>query len=225
MQFNSPVTELTTAGTDAMLGLVCIFLILMLHNFRTHHPLKVRLWSWVFGLLAAASFLGAIAHGLDFSSTMRNFLWQPLYLALGIDVALFVAGGVLDWRGERVARRLIVGAIAIGIAFYSFTILLDGAFLIFIVYEGVAMAAALAIYLALAVRQRLPGASIVAAAIGLNIVAAALQSSTLSLTVNWTFDHNGIFHLVQIFALLTLGYGLQRSLSGSVQNKPEIRNS
>jgi hypothetical protein len=216
MQFNSPVTELTTAGTDAVLGFVCIFLTLMLHNFRTHHLLKVRLWSWVFGLLAAASFLGAIAHGLDLSSTMRNFLWQPLYLALGIDVALFVAGGVLDWLGERVARRLIVGAVAIGMVFYSLTILLDGAFFIFIVYEGVAMAAALAIYMTLAVRRRLPGAAIVAAAIGLNIVAAALQSSALSFTVIWTFDHNGIFHLVQIFALLTLGYGLRRSLSALV---------
>ena len=146
MQFNSPATELTTAATDAVLGFVCILLISGLHKLRAHHPWKVCLWSWVFGLLAATSFLGAIAHGLDLSPALRNFLWQPLYLALGIDVALFVVGGILDWRGETAARRLVVGAIAVGAAFYFLTRVLDGAFWIFIAYEGAAMMAAMAIY-------------------------------------------------------------------------------
>ena len=210
MQFNSPITELTTAGTDAVLGFVCVFLITRLNNFWSRHPWKVRLWSWVFGLLAGASFLGAIAHGLDLSPALRSFLWQPLYLALGIDVALFVLGGILDWRGEKAARRLVVAAVSTGVVFYSFTKILDGAFIIFVIYEGVAMAAAIAIYTVVAVRQRMPGAPIIAVAIGLNIVAAALQTSAIHFTVVWPIDHNGIFHLVQIGALLTLGYGFRR---------------
>jgi hypothetical protein len=169
----------------------------------------------VFGLLTAASFLGAMAHGLDLSPTLRNLLWQPLYLALGIDVSLFVLGGVFDWRGERAARRLLVGAIAAGVVFYCLTRVLDGAFLVFVAYEGVAMVAAMAIYVAVAVRRRLPGAWIIAVAIGLNIAAAALQASTIRFTAIWPFDHNGIFHLAQIVALLPLGYGLHASLSGS----------
>ena len=72
------------------------------------------------------------------------------------------------------------------------------------------MAAAIAIYTVVAVRQRMPGAPIIAVAIGLNIVAAALQTSAIHFTVVWPFDHNGIFHLVQIGALLTLGYGFRR---------------
>jgi hypothetical protein len=210
MQFNSPITELTTAVTDAALGCVCVFLISRLNNFWSHNPWKVRLWSWVFGLLAGASFLGAIAHGLDLSPALRSFLWQPLYLALGIDVSLFVLGGILDWRGEKAARRLVVAAVAVGAVFYILTNVLDGAFLIFVIYEGVAMAAAIVIYTVVAVRQRMLGALIIAVAIGLNIVAAALQASAIHFTVVWPFDHNGIFHLVQIAALLTLGYGFRR---------------
>jgi hypothetical protein len=213
MQFNSPITELTTAGTDAALGFVCVFLITRLNNFWTRHPWKARLWSWVFGLLAVASFLGAIAHGLDLSLALRGFLWQPLYFALGIVVSLFVLGGILDWRGEKAARRLVIAAVAVGSVFYFLTKVLDGAFLIFVIYEGVAMAAAIAIYTVVAVRQRMPGALIIAAAIGLNIVAAALQTSAMHFTVVWPFDHNGIFHLVQITALLLLGYGFRRQNS------------
>jgi hypothetical protein len=216
VEFNKLTTELTTAATDVVLGLVCLFLIWELYALRNRHPWKVRLWSFVFGLLAAASFLGAVAHGFDLSPAVRNFLWQPLYLALGIDVALFVVGGVLDSRNETTARRLLIGAIAIGVVFYFMTIVLDGAFFIFVVYEGVAMAATMVMYIILGIRQRLPGASIMAVATGLNIVAAMLQSSTLSFTLIWTFDHNGIFHLAQIIAVVILGCGLRKSLSLAV---------
>jgi hypothetical protein len=77
MQFNNPATELTTAGTDALLALVCVCLIAGHSGFRAHLRWKTRLWSWVLGLLALASFLGANAHGFDLSPAMRNFLWQP----------------------------------------------------------------------------------------------------------------------------------------------------
>ena len=214
MQWNSPITELTTAGTDAVLGLVCLFLIAGMKGFRARHPWKVGLWSWIFGLLAAASFLGTITHGLDLSPALRKLLWQPLYLALGIDVSLFVLCGILDWRGERAVRRLLPGAIATGIVFYALTVTLGGSFLVFVLYEAMAMITAMAIYVAIAVRQRMPGASTIAVGIGLSIVAAALQASTIRFTLVWTFDHNSVFHLVQIAALLVLGSGLRRSLSG-----------
>jgi hypothetical protein len=208
LQFNSPVTELTTAATDALLVFLCLLLITWIRKFRGLHPWKAGLWSWVFGLLAVSSLLGTIAHGFILSPELRNILWQPLYLALGIDVVLFVLGGVADWSGEKTARRLLPGAIVIGILFYSLTRILEGNFLVFVVYEGAAMA----IYATLAVRQRLPGAATIAAGIGLTLIAAATQASSLGFTFIWPFDHNGLFHLVQMPALLTIGCGLRTML-------------
>ncbi len=217
MRFNSPVTELTTAGTDALLALVCVCLIVGISRFRARHRSKTQLWSWVFGLLALASSLGAIAHGLDLSPGLRSILWQPLYMALGIDVALFVLGGVYDWRGEAAARRLCVAIVTAGILFYCSTLVTSGAFILFIAYEGVAMAIAMSIYVALAIRNRFPGAAIMAAAIALNIAAAVVQAGTITITLVLPLDHNGVFHLVQIVALLVLGHGLHVNMS--CQNK------
>jgi hypothetical protein len=213
MQINSPATELTTAATDALLALVCVCLIAGISTFRAQHRWKTRLWSWVLGLLALASFLGAIAHGFDLSPGLRNLLWQPLYLALGIDVVLFVLGGVYDWLGEGVARRMFPGVVLIGGLFYCVTLMMSGAFVVLVAYEGAAMAAAMAIYMMLAARIRLPGAVTIAVAIVLNILAAALQASAVRITVVWPFDHNGVFHLVQMAALLVLGHGLRASMS------------
>ncbi len=130
MQINSPATELTTAATDALLALVCVCPIAGISRFRAQHRWKTRLWSWVLGLLALAPSLGAIAHGLDLSPGLRNLLWQPLYLALGIDVALFVLGGVYDWLGEEVARRLFPGVVLIRGLFYCVTLMMSGAFVV-----------------------------------------------------------------------------------------------
>jgi len=47
-------------------------------------------------------------------------------------------------------------------------------------------------------------------------VAAAIQATqAASFTFIWPFDHNGVFHLVQMVALVVLCAGLQSSLVSS----------
>ena len=40
----------------------------------------------------------------------------------------------------------------------------------------------------------------------------AVQASSLSLDLLWSFDHNGLFHLMQMLGLALLVTGLRRSL-------------
>jgi len=104
--------------------------------------------------------------------------------------------------------------------FFLLTQLIRGSFLVFVIYEAVAMLLALSIYAYLAVRHRRDGAALMAVAIVLNIVAAAIQASgSVSLTVIWPFDHNGVFHLVQMVAVVVLVLGLRRALA-TVGGKP-----
>ena len=212
MQLNSPVTELTTAATDLILGVVSIVVLFQLLRMREHDEWKVKLWSSVFGLLALVSFLGSVAHGFQMSDSTRYWLWQPLYTSLGIMVALFVVGAINDWRGKTLSRRLLIPAVVLGVGFYALTVVLGGEFLVFVVYEGAAMLAALVIYIRLSIKKQMPGSGMVAGAIGLNIAAAAVQASSLSVTVILPLDHNGLFHMVQIAAIVMLGRGLRTSL-------------
>jgi hypothetical protein len=212
MQLTSSATELTTAATDAAVGLLCLAVLLRLVAIPVNATWKRALWCCVFGLLGLASFLGAVVHGLELSESVRALLWRPLYLSLGLAVALFLIGGIHDWRGETAARALLPWAIGIGVSFFALTQLLAGAFLIFVVYEATAMVATLAMYLILSTTGRLAGARMITVGIGLSIVAAAVQASALSLRLIVPFDHNGLFHLVQLMATAALANGLLRGL-------------
>jgi len=212
MPLNPSATELTTAGTDLVLGLLCFAIVWRLAAMPARAAWKQALWCWVFGLLGLGSVLGAVAHGLDLSDAVRTALWWPLYVSLGLTVALFVVAGVGDWRGARAAKALLPWAIAIGVGFFALTELLGGAFRIFIVYEAAAMAATLAIYVALSVTGRVAGARTIALGIGLSLVAAGVQASALGVRLIVPFDHNGLFHLVQMAATVVLAVGVGRGL-------------
>jgi hypothetical protein len=55
-----------------------------------------------------------------------------------------------------------------------------------------------------------------AAGVFLSIVAAAIQAKqSTSIRVIWEFDHNGIFHLVQMAGLVLLLAGLRAGLPPS----------
>jgi hypothetical protein len=212
MQFNPSETELTTAATDAALGLLCFAVLLRLAVIRVNTTWKRALWCWVFGLLGLASVLGAVVHGLKLSESVRAVLWQPLYLSLSLSVALVLIGGIYDWRGEVAARILLPWAVAIGASFFALTRLLGGAFLIFVVYEATLMVATLAMYVFLSTTGRLAGAGMITVGIGLSIVAAAVQATAFSVRLIVPFDHNGLFHLVQLTAIAALANGLRRGL-------------
>jgi hypothetical protein len=140
-------------------------------------------------------------------------LWRPLNLILGLTVALFAAGAVTDLLGERAARRALPGLILSALGFYAISQRIQRGFLAFIVYEAVAMLFALGAYARLAQAGRLTGSQQMAAGVLLSILAAAIQASSAKLTIfGVPFDHNGLFHIVQIAGLPLLAAGLRAAL-------------
>jgi hypothetical protein len=213
MGFVDSPTEQTTASTDALLALVALAGALYLSRLGVSDAFKARIWSWAFGLLALASALGAVAHGYRMSAQLNSLLWKPINLALGLTVATFVVGVAYDLWGPAVARRVLPVMVGVGIAFFGLTAILPGTFTVFIVYEAAAMVFALAVYVLLAARRQLAGAAVMAAGVGITLIAAAVQASgAVSATVIWEFDHNGVFHLIQVVAVIVLVAGLRMSL-------------
>lgn len=210
-------TERTTAATDAiltLLALACVFHLLQIGHQRDSW--KVGLWAWTFGLLALAAALGAVAHGFKMSPAANLRFWQPLNLALGLVVALFVVGVVDDVWGLGVAQTVLPVMLGIGVAFFGITLVFPGIFLVFILYEAAAMLFALGAYGWLAVTGRLPGAGWMAAGVLVTLIAAAVQAlwdgKTRPVTFIWQFDQNGLYHLIQMVGIALLLVGLRIGL-------------
>ena len=202
--------EQTTAVTDIILSLVAFGGVLLLQWFPvTAGGLwRIHIWSTAIGLMGLAAALGAAAHGLLLKSIIHNRIWRVLNLALALAVSLFVAGVINDLFSYELARKALPFMLVAGLGFYLTTLIFPGIFFLFIVYEGLALFFSLGAYLFLSATGE-PGAGFMASGVLLSIVAAGLQArKSILIKLIWKFDHNGIYHIVQIFGLLFLIAGL-----------------
>jgi hypothetical protein len=207
-------TELTTAATDLLLALLCFLLSQRLGGLPAVAVWKRGVWTGMLALLSFASLLGAVVHGIELRTTVRKGLWKPLYLSLGLSIALLLVGATYDGWGESAARLVLPWALLSGVLFFAMTELLGGSFLLFIAYEGIVAFVALAVYVRLASSGGLPGAAAIVLGIALSIVATAVQASRASLRILVKFDHNGLFHLLQMVGIAVLVEGVRASLLG-----------
>lgn len=209
MQLSDSPTERSTAATDLLLSLTALFGLFYLHSSQPGGSWRLQLWSWPLGLIAASAGLGALYHGLILPGRPRKLLWHALTFLLGMALAMFGAGLTLDAFGFEAGRRSLPLWLAAGAVIFLVSRRFNGLFLVFIVFEGVVLAAALVGYTALAAVGALNGAGWVAAGVLLSGIAAALQAfKRVRFKWIWEFDHNGIFHLVQTAGLVLLCKGI-----------------
>ena len=211
MELIASATERTTAATDLVLAVAALLGVAALGR-RVAPSLARTVWQVALLSAAAGAGLGAAAHGLALTPATRELVWQPLFFLLGLTVSLFVVGAVASWRGGPAARRLLPLMLTLAVLFYLATRLTGGEFLVFVVFQAGTLLFALAVYLRL-VAHGVPGAGWVAAGLAVTLAAGAVQAiEDLTVTLVWPFDHNGIYHLVQLGGLAALTRGLVRVL-------------
>ena len=215
MKFTKDPAEKTTAATDVMLALVAFGGIVFLqdHPLNSAGPWKINIWSSAIGLIGLAAALGAVAHGIVLSRTLHRRVWLVLNLALSLAVSLFVVGVVYDLWGFKISLTTLPIFLTAGLGFYLVTLIYPGIFILFIIFEVVALVFALGAYIVIAIYKELPGAWLMAMGIFCSIIAAGIQTKkSLVVTFIWQFDHNGIYHLVQVLGLILLLLGLRWSV-------------
>jgi len=202
-------TELTTAATDVLLAAVCIA---CAHYVRQRGEMpRMRPWQIGFTLFATGALLGAFAHALHIPAVLYRVVWAPIYLSLGLAVAFFVIGVVQDAAPGRVStlRPVLLG---LGIMSFLIAMLFPRAFFVFLAWQGAGLVVAISVYTTLWARGSLPGAGWITLGFLISMAAAAVQGTgTLSFTLIWPFDHNGVFHLVQLPGIAAIAYGLVQS--------------
>jgi hypothetical protein len=175
-----------------------------------------RLWVTGLTLFAGAALLGAVVHGLELAPARRALLWQPLFLLLGSALAFIAAGAIADWRGYPAARRALPLLLALALAFYVVTRLASGAYLVFVLFQGAALILALAIYGRLAFLDHRRGAGLLFTGLLLSVAGGVVQAlKGVSLRIGWEFNHNGLYHLIQLAGVLCMFAGLRHTLGSA----------
>ncbi|MDA0788014.1 MAG: hypothetical protein O2780_01000 [Proteobacteria bacterium] len=207
------LTERVTAATDFMMAIVGVFGVLQMRRNQPASPFKINLWTAVYLLFIIAAMLGTVLHGFVLSPGNYNLCWLGVLLSLGLMVSLFVVGFVNDLFGRVAASNLLPVMIVAGVGFFGFSWANGQDFSLFLMYESLGLLAALSGYLYLAFR-RIPGASAMATGVFITILAAIVQATrALSFTVIVPFDHNAVYHLIQIAGVLFLTRGIVQSTS------------
>lgn len=187
---------------------------------QIRRPVWTELWTWFFGLLSAASLLGAISHGFRMTSSVNTALWVVIYLVLGIMMALFLIAAVtLHWNPQ-LGKQCLPYGMLIAFVFFLVTQIWSDSFLLFVIYEAISMLLALTLYVSCLWFRREQGSGLLAAGIVVGIVAAVLDSQpSLQLNFIWTFNNHGIFHLAQMISLLLLTIGVSSTHQDTTANR------
>jgi hypothetical protein len=181
------MSEPVTMLTDYALGAVSAYLGVRLVRFA-------RYWAVAFLALALAAFLGGTWHGF-----FRNdLLWKATVLAIGVASFGMVAGSASRIL-ESFPRRLLIGLAALKLALYSAWMLFHDDFIWVIVDTGSALAIVAALHL-----WRFNGWML--AGVGVSVAAALAQAAGLALHRH--FNHNDLYHVMQIAAMLLFYRGL-----------------
>lgn len=183
------LTDYALGGVSGVLG----FLI-----FR-NNAVSARLWGLAFLALAAAAFLGGTFHGFQISWT-----WQPTVLAVGIASFGMLAGSAYTTTSGN-ARRALLAAAALKLVFYEAWMLGHDDFIFVVADTASAMLAVAALHLLAldnaATRWVLGGVVV-------SLIAAGIQAGRVALHEH--FNHNDLYHVVQIAAMALYYAGARR---------------
>ena len=210
--FTDSPTEMTTAITDVILAAQSAAAIYIIRRKTSARPMWTQVWAWVFALRSIASLIGAAAHGLEMAESIETAIWSPAYLALGLTMALFVIAAITMSVGHEKSRRFVLPAVMVAFAFFTITQIWSDSFLLFVIYECIAMLLSLTLYSMCFWQRRAAGSGLLAAGVLVGILAAVIDTQkALHVTWIWEFNNHGLFHLVQMISLLLLTIGIARA--------------
>lgn len=200
-------TEPTTMLTDYALGALCLWLGWKLYGLTaSRKETAVKLWAGAFFTTALASFLGGTHHGFTeiLGDDILSGLWKGTVYLAGFS-SFFLLSAVLVAELPHPFRRWALALSALKLVVYLTWMSTHDDFL-FVVYDyGSAMILILIFQARALYKLRSVAAGWIVGGILLSFVGAAIQQS--GFTLHQHFNHNDLFHVVQMVAFYLLYHG------------------
>ena len=201
------ITEPMTMLTDYVLGALALVLALRLYAAASASgQLTIRLWAFGFVMTAVAAFVGGTYHGFIqmIPPGASRVLWKITLISTGFGSAslfgaavLAAAVGPLQWA--------LLAIVVLKLLVFLEVVLTRDNFLLVVIDYGSALLAILVAAWFLKPTGITPAAGWLAAGVGVSVVAGAIQAFRLA--PHPRFNHNDLFHVVQMAAIYCLYRG------------------
>ena len=201
------ITEPATMLTDYALGALCLWLGWKLYApAASRRQTAVSLWAGAFFATALASFVGGTFHGFTsiLSDSTLEGLWKVTVYLTGFS-SFFLLSAVLVAGLPHSVRRWALALTTLKLVVYLAWMVTHDDFL-FVVYDyGSAMILILIFQVRAFYKFQSSAAGWIVGGILLSFVGATIQQSGVSLHQH--FNHNDLFHVVQMVAFYLLYRG------------------
>lgn len=217
IQFIESATERTTAGTDLILAVE--FFLFAICFFKSASVTKrAAAWSVPFLLLAGTFLVGAVAHGFPMSKEMSVLLWLLIAIGSAFGLAHLVSASVGEWKLEWY-KRSVIGMSLTAVIFIGISVIFSS-FTVYVVFILITMALVSWLNAVCLVKFGNKGHLLIIFGAALTAIASLVQLiKSIHFTIIWEFDYNGAFHLVQMFAGIMFGLGINGLLKSTPLDK------
>jgi len=201
------ITEPMTMMTDYVMGALAFVLAMrIVGDAAAGRQLSGRLWAAALVMTAVAAFLGGTYHGFIqwMPGAYGRAMWKATLLATGIGSACLLAAAVTAATAGALQRAL-VAVVVVKLLVYVWTIATKDQFALVIADYGTALlAVALAAWF-IRPSGLTPAAWWITGGVAVAVLAGAIQRAHLAPHVH--FNHNDLFHVVQMASLYLLYRG------------------
>ena len=194
MTIHEPMTMLTDYLLAGVTGYFCFQI---LKNYKNE---KSRLyWSLAFAALALAALLGGTHHGFALEA-----LWKPAVLVAGVASFGMLAGSAYASTAGVARKTLLIAAAAKLLGYWAW--MLGHAEFIYVIADTGSSIVAVAVLHSLRFRDDF--SKWILAGVALSLAAAGVQAGHLA--PHRHFNHNDLYHAIQIAAMFFFYRGVAR---------------
>ncbi len=206
--------EPITAITDFMITAEIALLMGLLYR-NTDRIDSQKYWIVALILLGVAALLGGVAHGFNLFE-----LFLGIYLCMAGIMGAICLATLNDGYGDETAQRWRNWIIGGAVIFYGMTLLYPHLLVVYTIIGGVILVPILLIYIRLWLQYPGRGNGYLLAGLMITLAGFAGIAFRVRLNMIWQFNHNDVYHLVQMVAIVLFYLGIRLKTQSTLQRAP-----